>query len=425
MGHDTAIPVFRQRLESAGGPLGLGGAELSTARTAAVGPGRGTVKSLYIHVPFCFHKCHYCDFYSIVDTRDRQGVFTERLGRELAAMAPLAGRLETIFVGGGTPSLLRVGLWRELLGVMGQVFDMSAMKQGGEFTVECNPETVTPELMDVLVAGGVNRVSVGAQSFESKHLKTLERWHSPENVAKALEMARAAGIGRQNVDLIFGVPRQTVGEWESDLRTALDLGTSHLSCYNLTYEPNTAMTARMKRGEFVVADEDVEVEMYEATLRMVRARGMERYEVSNYAVPGQECRHNLAYWRQEDWLAAGPSASGHFAGNRWKNSPRLDDYLTFDDRGFAGVVDWERPDARRNLSERIMTGLRISEGLDEGWLMGEVGRVGADGSRVREELDGMVAKGLGERVGGRFRLTDAGVLLADGLAGAVMGVVDP
>lgn len=342
-------------------------------------------------------------------------------------MAPWAGKLETIFVGGGTPSLLRVELWKELLGVMGRVFDLSGFRGegGGEFTVECNPETVTPQLMDVLVAGGVNRVSVGAQSFESKHLKTLERWHSPENVAKALEMARAAGIGRQNVDLIFGVPGQTVGEWESDLKTALDLGTSHLSCYNLTYEPNTAMTARMKRGEFVVADEDVEVEMYEATLRMVRARGMERYEVSNYAVPGQECRHNLAYWRQENWLAAGPSASGHFAGNRWKNSPRLDDYLTFDDRGFAGVVDWERPDPRRNLSERIMTGLRISEGLDEGWLMGEVLRVGADVGRVREELDGMVVKGLGERVSGRFRLTDAGVLLADGLAGAVMGVVDP
>ncbi len=277
--------------------------------------------------------------------------------------------------------------------------------------------------MDVLVAGGVNRVSMGAQSFETRHLKTLERWHSPENVGKALDIARAAGIRRLNVDLIFGIPGQTVAEWESDLKTALDLGTTHLSCYNLTYEPNTAMTARMKRGEFVVAEEDVEVEMYEATLRMVRARGLERYEVSNYAVPGEECRHNLAYWRGEEWLAAGPSASGHYAGNRWKNSPRLDDYLTMDDRGFAGIVDWERPDAKRALSERIMTGLRIWEGLDEGWLLGEAGRVGADAGKLKEEMDRLCGEGLGERVGGRLRLTDSGMLLADGITGGLMELV--
>lgn len=418
MPDDTSIPVLRQRVESGGGPLGAGSVPGGKA-TDVSSKVRGAARSLYIHVPFCFHKCHYCDFYSIVDTRDRQGVFVERLGRELRAIAPFAGRLETVFVGGGTPSLLRVDLWRELLRVLREEFEFGET----EFTVECNPETVTRELMDVLAAGGVNRVSMGAQSFEARHLKTLERWHSPENVAKALEIARAAGIGRQNVDLIFGIPGQTVAEWESDLRTALDLGTTHLSCYNLTYEPNTAMTARMKRGEFEVADEDVEVAMYETTLRAVRARGMERYEVSNYAAPGQECRHNLAYWRGENWLAAGPSASGHFEGHRWKNSARLDDYLTQDDRGFAGIVDWERPDEKRELRERVMTGLRLREGLDEAWLMGRAGAVGVDAGGMLRVVDRLCAEGLALRSAGWVRLTDAGMLLADGLAGELMDLV--
>src|SRR5690606_635826 len=144
---------------------------------------------LYIHVPFCFHKCHYCDFYSIVDTRDRQEAFVTRLERELNALTPYAGApLQTIFVGGGTPSLLRTDLWVRLLGALNRAFDLSAIMAGaGEFTVECNPETVTPGLMHTLAAGGVNRVSVGAQSFNPTHLKTLERWHDPENVGRSEE----------------------------------------------------------------------------------------------------------------------------------------------------------------------------------------------------------------------------------------------
>jgi coproporphyrinogen III oxidase-like Fe-S oxidoreductase len=233
----------------------------------------------------------------------------------------------------------------------------------GEFTVECNPETVTPELMEILVQGGVNRVSMGAQSFNPVHLKTLERWHDPASVPRALSIARDAGISRRSIDLIFGIPGQTLDDWKSDLDAALALGTTHLSCYNLTYEPNTAMTARKNRGEFAAADEDLEVEMYSATLAALRAAGLERYEVSNYARPGDEARHNLAYWHQEQWLAAGPSASAHVAGHRWKNLPRLDDYLSFSDEGFAAITDHEPPDAQRALAERIMTGLRLARGL--------------------------------------------------------------
>lgn len=413
LAHDTATTVLRQC------PRG------SAAEVfRAVAPAAAQARSLYIHVPFCFHKCHYCDFYSIVDRQDRQAPFVTRLLRELAAISPWAGGLETLFVGGGTPSLLRVDLWERLLAGLHERFELAP---GSEFTVECNPETVTPELMRTLASGGVNRVSIGAQSFEALHLKTLERRHDPANVARAVALARDAGIARQSVDLIFGVPGQTVGEWQRDLAAALALGTTHLSCYDLTYEPATGLTARRDRGEVTPADEDDEVEMYAATLRATRAAGLTRYEVSNYARPGDECRHNLAYWRQEQWLAAGPSASGHLAGRRWKNTPRLDDYLSLDDDGFAPIADHEPPDPARALRERIMTGLRLAEGLDSARLLtdaqatcGEKVVSALQWSARAHELNGNLSTGSC-----RWRLTDAGFLLADGIAGDLMAASMP
>lgn len=382
------------------------------------------VRSLYIHTPFCAHKCHYCDFYSLVDQRDRQDAFVTRLERELAALAPLARDtpLSTIFVGGGTPSLLRVDLWKRLLATLARHFDLRDIhNDAGEFTVECNPESVTPELVALLRQGGVNRVSMGAQSFNPVHLKALERWHDPDNVEKALGLARDAGIRRQSIDLIFAIPGQTLRDWEHDIARALALNTEHLSCYNLTYEPNTAMTARKNRGEFAPTDEDLEVEMLETALRRLRGAGLDRYEVSNFARPGAECRHNLAYWRQDQWLAAGPSASAHVGGHRWKNSPRLDDYLAFDDQGFASAVDHEPPDARRAFNEWLMTGLRLREGLDRSAVLRRAGSISPERERsLRDAMAARVAQGHAMVRDGRYTLTDAGMLLADALAEDMM-----
>ena len=377
-------------------------------------PEDGRPRALYVHVPFCFHKCHYCDFYSLVDTRDRQEPFTARLSAELEALAPFAGPLASLFVGGGTPTLLRPDLWRQLLKTLGSRFDLGQ----AEFTVECNPETASTELFDTLVAGGVNRISIGAQSFDPGHLRTLERWHDPSNVGRAIEMARSAGIERQSVDLIFAIPGQTLDQWRADLQQALDLGVTHLSCYALTYEPNTAMTARLHRGEFIAADEDVEADMLELTLATLRRAGFERYEVSNYAKPGMSCRHNLAYWRQEQWLAAGPSASGHVSGWRWKNVARLDSYLKSVDglpagTGLPPVVDVEPPDATRALAERLMTALRLSEGIDARDMS----------PLLHAEAERQAAMGNLEIDGGRWRLTDAGMMLADGIASEFMARV--
>lgn len=472
MAHDTVLSILGQT-EPEGRTNGVASPVPNGPRTArealanaasgspSAGAGRGfpPVGSLYIHVPFCFHKCHYCDFYSLVDTRDRQGAFVDRLVRELAALAPLSegrvgevGGLRTIFVGGGTPSLLRVELWDRVLLALRELFDLSGMGRSqekragrplhqsqragnplhrvsettGEFTVECNPETVTPELMGVLAAGGVNRVSLGAQSFEARHLKTLERWHDPANVARAIELARAAGIERQSLDLIYAIPGQTIEEWGRDLDRAVAMGTTHVSAYNLTYEPNTAMTARKNRGEFSPMEEELEIEMFELAATRLQAAGLERYEVSNYAVPGEEARHNLSYWCQEQWLAAGPSASAHVRGMRWKNTPRLDDYLSIEDAGYSPIVDFEGFDAARALRERIMTGLRLREGLDATAILQDAATLNAAWpERLQRRVErwagsGHVVVDTGDGAGSRWRLTDAGMLLADGVAGDLM-----
>lgn len=382
---------------------------------------------LYIHVPFCFHKCHYCDFYSLVDSRDRQPAFVERLARELDAWSPRAGQpLQTLFVGGGTPTLLRTDLWITLLRRLDASFDLSAIRRGqGEFTVECNPETASPELLASLRAGGVTRLSVGAQSFHPAHLKTLERWHDPANVARALTLARDAGISRLSLDLIFGIPGQTLADWDRDLDQALALGVEHLSCYNLTYEPGTAMTARLARGEFHTADEDLEVEMFHHTARRLAAAGLHRYEISNFARPGAECRHNLAYWRQEPWLAAGPSASAHLAGCRWKNVPRLDDYLRLDARGFCPATDFEPPDPRRALRERLMTGLRLAEGLSIADTLARADRVDpAIRPRLARTASRAIDRGHLHPDTARWRLTDQGAILSQSVILDFMSAAD-
>lgn len=417
----TELRVIRQRPSGSSRPfLGCSPPHAS--------PPNAPARSLYIHIPFCSHKCHYCDFYSIVDTRDRQDAFTERLVRELRAIAPNASGmpLESIFIGGGTPSLLRLNLWTDLLAAISDSFDLSLIRSdAGEFTVECNPDTASPDLLALLRSGGVNRVSMGAQSFHVAHLKTLERWHDPEAVPRAIEAARGAGIPRQSLDLIYAIPGQSLADLDHDLDAALSLNTEHISAYTLTYEPGTAMTARLSRGEFTRADEDLEADMFEHAASRLGGAGLDRYEVSNFARPGAECRHNMAYWRQRQWLAAGPSASGHFAGHRWKNVPRLDDYIDADDAGFAAIIDHEPPDARRALGERLMTGIRLAEGIDL-----DAALAIADGldptirPRIRRIVESYTQSGHLSRIAPRIAPTPRGFLLVDRIAREFLDAID-
>ncbi len=374
-----------------------------------------TVQGAYLHVPFCFHKCHYCDFYSIADSQDRQDPFVDRLIREIEAAAARGvfdAGLQTIFVGGGTPTLLTVEQWRRLLRV---IHTRLPLAEDGEFTVEANPETMTPQLAGVLRRGGVNRASVGAQSFDVRHLKTLERWHDPCNVGRSVQILRDAGIHNINLDLIFGVPGQTTEDWLRDLDAAIALAPSHISCYGLMYEPNTALTKRMKAGEITPVDDDVEAAMYAATIDRLASAGFEQYEISNWASlnGSNRCRHNLLYWRNKNWWAFGPSASGHVNGLRWKNVPRLGDYLDEASGALPPIADVEVVDAATTAGEQFMLGLRLTDGLT----LAEVDRLlsisGERETARRAAIERHHDAGLLEVRDDCLRLTQRGLLLAN------------
>lgn len=376
-------------------------------------------QSVYVHTPFCFHKCHYCDFYSIVDTPDKQEEFVDRLSGELLSLQPLlAHGARTIFVGGGTPTLLSPHLWKQLLPVLAAI----GLRADTEFSVEANPETVTRELLDILVAGGVNRLSIGAQSFNPALLKTLERWHDPANVARAVEIARSAGVSNLSLDLIFAIPGQSLDDWLCDLDTALALQPSHLSCYALTFEPNTPLAVRLNTGQVQRLDEDLEAEMFLATRERLSTAGYQAYEISNFAKPGFECRHNLAYWRNEDWLTAGPSASGHVAGLRWKNAPHLGRYLS--STGLAPLSECELPQPATRLAERLMMALRLAEGIESAAVLADaelIGKADAIGAAAREcEQAGHL-----HVEHGRWIISEPSLLIADTIIGRLMRAIDP
>lgn len=421
MADNTAFSLLKQRSIGSSRVVFQDPSESQSSR-----PDANCARSLYIHIPFCSHKCHYCDFYSIVDRQDRQQSFTDRLVRELRAQAPFAKDqpLTSIFVGGGTPSLLAPNLWKTLLTEIESLFDLSLIRHGaGEFSVENNPESVTDELADILAAGGVNRASLGAQSFNQAHLDSLERIHDPAKVPTAIQALQRAGIERISIDLIFAVPGQTLEQWDLDLQTALVLPVEHLSAYGLTYEPGTAMTARLFRGEFKKAPEDIEAAMYQHTIKILRSHGFDRYEVSNHAKPGAECRHNLAYWTSQDWLAVGPSASGHFMGRRWKNTPRLDDYLNNDDDGFAPICDYEHPDDRRELMDLLMTSIRLRQGVDSADALEQADKLGAK-NRLSAAAKMCEDQGwIDDAQSPHWRLTDEGFLFADRVAREFIGAV--
>ena len=314
---------------------------------------------LYIHIPFCFHKCHYCDFFSIVGDKKAQETFVHRLLLEIKTVGQqIHDPISTIFIGGGTPTLLKGHLLSLVLDAISENFTFT---DEYEWSVEANPETVTPEIASLLVAGGVNRVSIGAQSFDEQCLKSLERWHAPESVERSVHYFRDAGIENLSLDLIFGIPNQTINVFREDLHRAIDLCPEHISSYSLTYEPNTPLTVKEQRGEVQKIDEDLEYQMFEETMEILASNGYEQYEISNYAKPTRQCKHNLLYWNNGSWWPLGPAAAGHIAGRRWRNVPRLSQYNKHD--GLPPIENVELLSPSGQAGETFMLGLRLRDGI--------------------------------------------------------------
>ena len=364
------------------------------------------VRHLYVHIPFCPKVCPYCSFYKETADRNKTRRFLDavllEVDQQAAVLPPLRPR--TIFFGGGTPSALSTPQLEYLLTGLRARLDLSELS---EWTLEMNPATVSLEKATLLRALGVNRVSMGVQSWEPSILEVLGRVHSAEQARRSYDILRAAGFENVNLDLIFGVPTQTVEQWQRSLAETISLGPEHISAYNLTYEEDTEFFRRFVTGEFV-QDEEADVALFELTADTLADAGFEPYEISNFARPGRECAHNLAYWQAADYLGLGPSAFSTVGERRWSN---VRDTAQYNDRVHAGVVatDFEEvvpPDVRR--AEAIAFGLRTNRGVAAETLR-------PWGEQVAEFAElGLLRTDAADRV----LLTRKGRLLADTVAGA-------
>lgn len=370
---------------------------------------------LYVHVPFCETKCGYCDFYSV----PLQGRATSPLVRamvtELDLRLPEAEAIGTIFAGGGTPTLLPMPDLKALFGRLGQVAYNHDVR---EFTCEANPATVDDDKIRVLTACGVDRMSFGAQSFDPAELRVLERLHSPDDVAPAVAIARRGGIRRINLDLIFGIPGQTEDSWRRSLESALRLEPEHLSCYGLTYEPNTPLYARLQQDQVTPCDNALEADLYLMTIDVLAGHGYKQYEISNFARPGEECLHNLIYWSNGPYLGVGPSAASYHDGVRCKNVAHIETYIQDVASGRPAWRDPERLDPLARAGETAMLQLRLNRGIDVQAFREQVGldplEIFAEPLAVHSQAGHLTIEGE------CIRLTRSGRLLADRVIGDLL-----
>jgi len=366
-------------------------------------------RAAYVHIPFCAHKCGYCDFASLAGSDHLADRYLSALGREMKVATGGEPRLvETIFIGGGTPTRLDAAQLERLLAMVRHWFPIAP---GGEWTVEANPGTIDAAKADVLAAGGVNRVSLGAQSFQPDLLRALERNHEPEEIPRALDLVRPR-FPSWSFDLIFGVPGSTPELWAKDLEIALDLGPSHLSCYGLVYEKGTALWKQERAGQVVPVDEEAERAMYEHTIDRLDAEGLAMYEISNFARAGQESRHNLVYWANKPYFGLGLGAARYLGGVRSSNTRDLPAYLRRIEEGrdATGPTETLEPEARARETAVLML-RRTVIGIDRDDFRR---RTGFD----LDDLAGPAlprhrAGGLLEDDGRRVRFTREGLFLAD------------
>ncbi|MEV7633327.1 radical SAM family heme chaperone HemW [Microbacterium sp. NPDC089318] len=404
------------------GPLPLGDPAPADGRFPADLAVDGTAPfSAYLHVPFCRVRCGYCDFntYTATELRGaKQDEYADTLTREIhlarGVLEEVGGirPLDTVFFGGGTPTLLPPGDLARMLTAVTSAF---GIRDGAEVTVEANPDTVTPEVVQTLVDAGVTRLSIGMQSAVPHVLAALDRTHRPENVRTAVDAARDAGLD-VSVDLIYGAPGESLGDWEQSLDAALALEPDHISAYALIIEEGTKLARQIRRGEVPAPDDDLQADMYEAADQRLGAAGFEWYEVSNWArADGADhrSRHNMAYWRGSDWWGFGPGAHSHLAGLRWWNVKHPAAYAQRLALGESPAAGRERPDLQARTLERVLLQSRLAEGLPIDDIAEERRH------RVAELIsDGLVdtAPALRER---RVRLTLRGRLLADAVVRAL------
>ncbi len=360
------------------------------------------VRHLYVHIPFCPKVCPYCSFYKEASDRNKTQRFLDSVLAELdARLATTELRPQTIFFGGGTPSALSTPQLDYLLSGLRARLDLSDLQ---EWTLEMNPATVSLEKATLLRDLGVNRISMGVQSWDEGLLKVLGRVHNGTQAERSYEILREAGFENVNLDFIFAVPTQTREHWHATLAKTVALAPEHVSAYCLTYEEDTAFFARFQKGE-LTQDEAWDADLFETTMDVLSGAGYDQYEISNYARPGHECRHNLAYWLGADYLGLGPSAFSTVGDTRWQN---VAETTTYCDRilsqgSATSFTEHLDPETRRK--EHVAFSLRTNRGVERQAL-----------ERQPDDLAGLLDEGLLRAQGSQLHLTRRGKLLADSVA---------
>lgn len=318
--------------------------------------------ALYLHIPFCDHKCIYCDFYSIITT-DNISNFLTTVKKEIGSYSALYSRdrvFSSIYFGGGTPSLMEPDYLNEIIS---SLKDNYAVSNTAEITMETNPGTVDKNKLEAFRTAGINRLSIGIQSFLDSDLKFLTRIHDKNTAVSTVLNAKEAGFENINIDLIFNLPGQTKEKWNYNLESAVQLPVTHISAYSLILERGTILNKMVLDGKIKIQDEDYDAELYEMTIDLLESNGFNQYEVSNFARPGYECLHNNAYWRYRDYLSFGPSAHSFVNGRRWWNFSSLKHYISEIEKQGSAEAGYEIINDETALSEFVMLALR-SAGLN-------------------------------------------------------------
>lgn len=365
-----------------------------------------TPRSAYIHVPFCTHRCGYCNFTVIAGRDDLIGAYLEAIEKELEQLGQ-PHEVDTLFLGGGTPTHLAPAELEKLVSLATKWFPLAP---GAELSVEANPIDITPERVHVLHSTGVNRVSLGVQSFHDDKLKLLERDHNRDLVTAAAELLLPR-IPNLSFDLIFAAPGETLPQWEDDLQSAINLGVSHISTYGLTFEKGTTFWNRLHHDQLHEVDEELQREMYLAAIDHLTTAGFQHYEVSNFARPGNQSRHNMQYWLGKRYFAAGPGASRHVGMIRETNHRSTTAYIRRMQQGTSPVAEYEVLTSQMKAREQLVFGLRMIDGIHIPTFKKDTGMTPWE--LCGTEIDQFLHLELLDHSYERLRLTREGLLLAD------------
>lgn len=370
---------------------------------------------VYVHVPFCDRLCIYCDFAKEIASDEKKGAYVEALEKESRHYDAAFKHATTLYIGGGTPTALPIPLLKRLLHHLTQVINIPQLE---EFTIEANPNDITPELVQMLLTHGVNRISLGVQTFHDHHLQFLNRTHQTHHIKQAVTTLREGGLNNINLDMMFALPNQTLDELKEDLKEVVALNVPHISYYSLILEEKTPLYQKVLKGQITMVEEHLEAQMFEKVIRTLRAKGYDHYEISNYAHKEKQSKHNRIYWENQPYVGLGPSAHGRLGAIRYGNQRSIKKYI--EQINQQGHAQDERY-AFNDLEDTLMMGLRLREGINLHLLETRLNKnIFAAYPKLRTFID----QGLLSYQEGQLTLTDRGLFLGNEVFEMFVGDAD-